>query len=172
VWVRVPEGTGATVAERLATLPASERVTVVVHIVERGETLSKIARRYHVTVDDITGANRGVQARRLRRGQRLVIPTSLMGAGHVSSASRTATSRVRVARSNTTGTRAAVATRTAPAGARGPAVVSRRVHIVRSGETLGQIARSFNVPLEDLLRANGLSARSAIRPGQTVRIPN
>jgi membrane-bound lytic murein transglycosylase D len=168
VWVRVPEGTREALAERLATLPASERVTVVVHIVERGETLSKIARRYHVTVDDITGANRGVQARRLRRGQRLVIPTSLMGASRVSSAS----SRARVARRSVTATRAGPTTRTAPAGTSGPAAVSRRVHIVRDGETLGQIARNFNVPLEALLRANGLSARSTIRPGQTVRIPS
>jgi membrane-bound lytic murein transglycosylase D len=171
VWVKVPEGTREMVAEGLATLPPSERVTVVVHFVERGETLSKIARRYRVSVDDITSANRGVQARRLRRGQRLVIPTSLMVTSRVSSVSRASPSRGRVVRRSVTGARSA-ATATAPAGASRGTAASRRVHIVRSGETPWQIAQSFNVSLSALLSANGLTSRSRIHPGQALRIPN
>ena len=182
VWVNVPEGTGEAVAEGLATLPPSERVTVVLHIVERGETLSKIARRYHVSVDDITSANRGVQALRLRRGQRLVIPTSLMGTSRVSSVSRASPSRGRVVRRSVTGTQSAAtpARTTAPTTARSAtaattatrAAVTRRVHIVRSGETPWQIAQSFNVSLSALLSVNGLTSRSRIHPGQALRIPN
>jgi len=122
-------------------------------------------------VDDITSANRGVQARRLRRGQRLVIPTSLMGTGRVSSVSRASPSRGRVVRRSVTGTRSA-ATATAPAGASRGTAASRRVHIVRSGETPWQIAQSFNVSLAALLSANGLTSRSRIHPGQALRIPN
>jgi LysM repeat protein len=62
---------------------------------------------------------------------------------------------------------------TAPAApAPAPAGVSTRtVHIVRSGENAYTIARSFGVPLDALLKANGLTKRSVIKPGQAIRIP-
>jgi LysM repeat protein len=46
------------------------------------------------------------------------------------------------------------------------------VHIVRAGESPFSIASSFNVPVESLLRANALTRRSVIHPGQSLRIPN
>jgi LysM repeat protein len=46
------------------------------------------------------------------------------------------------------------------------------MHVVREGETLGGIAERFGVPLSSLLNANGLTSRSVIRPGQSLRIPN
>ena len=49
--------------------------------------------------------------------------------------------------------------------------VTRRVHVVRSGETLSAIALQFRVPVASVMQANGLSGRSVLRPGQTVRIP-
>jgi N-acetylmuramoyl-L-alanine amidase len=45
-----------------------------------------------------------------------------------------------------------------------------RVHRVRRGETLVGIARSYGVPLEDLLRENGLRG-DRLLVGQTLRIP-
>jgi membrane-bound lytic murein transglycosylase D len=139
VWVRVPVGRADSVAARLAVLPARDRVTVVVHFVTRGETLGRIGQRYGVSVSDIVSANRGVEPRRLRPGQRLVIPTSLSRRSGASAA---------------------------------PAAASRRVHIVRRGETLFGIAQSFGVDLDRLLGANGLTERSVILPGQAIRIPN
>lgn len=44
------------------------------HTVRRGDTLSKIARRYHVRVADLVAANRLGRNRVLRRGQELEIP--------------------------------------------------------------------------------------------------
>jgi membrane-bound lytic murein transglycosylase D len=46
-----------------------------------------------------------------------------------------------------------------------------RVHVVRSGETLGGIANSRRVPLRRLAEANGLTLRSTIYPGQQLLIP-
>ena len=46
----------------------------VVHIVQRGETLLSITRRYGVTVDAVTHANGVSDPRRIYVGQRLVIP--------------------------------------------------------------------------------------------------
>lgn len=47
-----------------------------------------------------------------------------------------------------------------------------RIHVVRRGETLGRIARSYRVRLGELLDHNGLSEKSVIRPGQRIRIPS
>lgn len=47
---------------------------IQVHIVEKGETLYGIARHYGVTEEVLTQANRGVTARNLKSGQRLIIP--------------------------------------------------------------------------------------------------
>lgn len=43
-----------------------------------------------------------------------------------------------------------------------------QVYVVRSGDTLSGIATRFRVPLASLLKANHLSARSFIQPGQRI----
>ena len=45
-------------------------------------------------------------------------------------------------------------------------------YVVQSNDTLWDIARSFNVSLDDLCAANGLSRRDVIRPGQRLRLPD
>ena len=47
---------------------------------------------------------------------------------------------------------------------------SRITHKVRSGETLGGIAGKYRVKLSSLLRWNGLTSKSVIRPGQRIII--
>ena len=70
--VRLPEGRADGFGERFAEIPPHERVAW--HVVSAGETLTHIARRYQVSVDNLQAANPGVEPRRLRIGARLVIP--------------------------------------------------------------------------------------------------
>ncbi len=163
VWLKLPVGTGDSVTARLAALPTSQRVTFVQHVVARGETLGQIARRYGVSVSDIQQANR-LHGTRIYRGQRFVIPTSSSRIARA--ATRTAT-RGSAPRAATT--RPASSARS-DAGPR--AAATRRMHVVRQGETLGGIAERFQVPLTSLLRANNMTSRSVIRPGQSIRIPS
>lgn len=74
--LRVPAGTAWTFRVNFPNIPPSERVTVVEHRVQSGETLSHIARRYGVRVADIEAANPGVSPRRLQIGQRLTVPVA------------------------------------------------------------------------------------------------
>jgi len=169
VWVRVPVGRAATLPARLASVPARERVTHLVHVIRRGETLGHISGLYHVSVDDITAANRGLSPRYLRIGRELVIPTSGVPTAFRSAAraaSRATTSARRPARAG-----AAAARRTPLLASVVPTEIRRTVHIVRSGETLSQIAERFNVPLTSLLQANRLTRTSRIKPGDAIRIP-
>jgi membrane-bound lytic murein transglycosylase D len=167
VWVRVPAGKADSTAARLAVLPPERRVTHVEHYVARGETLGRIAQIYRVSVDDILGANPGVHPRSLRPGQQLVIPT--LGIRSASRASHARSGRPQ-------GTAASGATRprylVSTAARLPPEAGSRRVHIVKPGESAWTISRLFQVPLDALLKANGLTKRSLIKPGQAVRIPS
>jgi LysM repeat protein len=45
------------------------------------------------------------------------------------------------------------------------------LHVVRSGDTLSQVAMTYRVPLARVLRANRLTATSVIRPGQKLLLP-
>lgn len=145
--VRLPAGRGATVAQRYAELPPSERVTYVVHRVKKGETPGGIAKRYRLTTATLVEVNPALKRRKtLRIGQELVIPTS--GAFRAD---------------------AVLATRSAPA-ARPAATGGRRTHTVRRGDTLSSIGRRYGVSVAELKKANNLSGTS-IKAGTRLRIP-
>jgi membrane-bound lytic murein transglycosylase D len=141
--LRVPEGTGARFASAYALIPPEERVTFLEHTVTRGETLTHIARRYGVTVDDLRATNPRIQPRRMQIGQRVVVPKA---------------PSVRAGLNRTSGGR------TAGAGDR------LVMYSVQSGDTLSAIAVRHRVGLNDLLRWNSLSLTSVIRPGDQVKI--
>jgi membrane-bound lytic murein transglycosylase D len=150
VTVRVPRGSGELVAGRYADLPVTERVTFVDHYIARGETLSEVARRYHVSQSMILAANPRLKPHSLRVGQRVIVPMS----GRIVPPSAWSTPpEVTVRRI---------------AGVTGAASSYR----VRSGDTASGIARQFGVSLTALLNANGMTVTSIIRPGDRLRIPS
>jgi membrane-bound lytic murein transglycosylase D len=75
--LRIPEGKADVFATNYAAIPPGERMTVVEHSVERGETLSHIALRYGISVRDLQAANPDVRPRYLRLGTRLTVPILL-----------------------------------------------------------------------------------------------
>ena len=145
--VRLPRGFGKGFPERFAAIPPDRRVSFVEHTVASGETLSQIARNYRVSLDRLQSANPAVEPRRMRVGTRLVIPRAAGGPA------------VRAESRETT--------RSDPP----PAGETKRVHIVRRGDSLWLIARLHDVKLERLLAYNGLSEDALLRPGDEIRIP-
>ena len=149
VVVRVPRGLGTLVAQRYDSLPATDRVTFVDHYVSRGQTVSEIARRYHVSVAMLESANPRIKTRALRVGQRLIIP---MSGRVVPSSAWSVPPEPRYRRVSRT-------------------EASSGSHLVRSGETASQIARRYGVSLAELLNYNGLTMQSVIRSGEVLKIP-
>ena len=146
-------GAGASAALSAARAapgaPASSAAPVL-HVVRRGETLGRIARRHGASVDALRRAN-GLTSSVIHPGQTLRVPGARLsaGAGAVPSASASA---ARVPPGE-------------PASSVAPVV-----HVVRRGETLGRIARRHGASVDALRRANGLTS-SVIHPGQTLRVP-
>ena len=68
-------------AERAKPEPAAAEPKIdpsagVKHLVEKGETLTGIAKRYNVALPDLQKANKGINDRKLQIGQTLTIPTA------------------------------------------------------------------------------------------------
>ncbi|HEY9014399.1 MAG TPA: LysM peptidoglycan-binding domain-containing protein, partial [Gemmatimonadales bacterium] len=115
------------------------------HFMARGETLGHIARRYRVSQAMLIAANPKLQARRIRIGQRIVVPTG----GGVPSTK--------------------VARRMAePVVAAG--TITAEFHRVRRGETISEIADEYGVTQRELRIWNQLNSRGTIRAGQRLRV--
>lgn len=145
----VPCGQEQAVAATVASIPPSERIRHYLHVVKKGDTPSAIARRYGSSVDAIMAANNLRSARSLRIGQTLVVPRT---PGAVQAASR----------------RSAPAERSQPRKARGtPPVNAAGRYVVRSGDTLYDIARRNGTTVAELKRLNNLVG-SRITPGDVL----
>jgi len=140
--VRVPAGTGATARRALAKVPADKRLTWRRHKVQRGETLGGIARSYGTSVTDVSRLNKLKDVHLIRPGDQLLIP---MPAELASKARR----------------RAAEKGHYVP-----PSGYARVSYKVKSGDTLGGIARNLGVTLAHLRKVNNIHRTNLIRPGQ------
>jgi membrane-bound lytic murein transglycosylase D len=186
--LRVPPDHRTTLLAHLDQVPKWEPPKTLVHRVRRGETLSGVAARYGTSVRALMLANRLRRPDRIWPGQQLRIP----GRGGASAsgskvlapgaeithrvrsgdslwrlANRYGTTVNRIKRDNGNLLRPGQRLRIRGPG-RGAGGGS---YTVRPGDTLGAISRAQGVPLDQLLRANGLSRRSTIYPGQVLTIP-
>jgi membrane-bound lytic murein transglycosylase D len=142
--IRLPAGRGAVTVAAYAELPARQRVTFIEHFMARGETLSGLAQRYRVSQAMLMAANPKLNSRRIRIGQRVVIPT-----GGVLS--------TRMARRMAE-----------PVVAAGTSTAA--FHRVRRGETISEIADEYGVTQRELRTWNRLDRRSRIYVGQRLRV--
>lgn len=117
-----------------------EKVTQSKYTVAKGDTLSKIGKKFGVSVSQLKRAN-GLSSDTLRAGTRLKIP------GLSSTASTD------------------VVTESATASS-----LPRGEYVVKKGDTLGRIARRYDVTIKELKRENHLKGNS-IRAGQVLYIP-
>jgi membrane-bound lytic murein transglycosylase D len=143
--VRLPVGHGERTVAAYAVLPARQRVTFIEHFMARGETLGGLARRYRVSQALLFAANPKLNSRRIRIGQRVIIPT---GGGFTSTKVARRMAEPVVAAGTSTGA----------------------FHRVRRGETISEIADEYGVTQRELRTWNRLDSRGRIRAGQRLRV--
>jgi len=169
--LRVPAGKGDSFQAAYASLPASQKIANVRsipsgrgrgrsmddvylgddgrYVVQRGDTLSGIARQFGTSVRAITSANGITEKSLLHIGQSIRVP--IAGARPTSAAPAKSASS---------------AFSQAPARTSAQKVAYR----VRRGDNLYRIARKYGTTVESLRSWNGLQSSSAIYPGDVLTI--
>ena len=74
--LRIPEGTAERFFAEIAAIPPDKWVSWRRHKVEEGETLSAIAKRYHLLPAEVADANSLSAGSTLEEGQKLIIPAA------------------------------------------------------------------------------------------------
>jgi membrane-bound lytic murein transglycosylase D len=143
----VPRGAAAIVEARLAESVPEEVATLNWYAVRRGDTLTSIAKKLHVKRADLAEANYLSTRATVKPGQQLIIPVAPTG--------------LLLARADLpapTASSAVQASRDAPAGGSAPDGAERIkvVYLIRSGDTLWSIARTFGTTVASLKTWNHL----------------
>lgn len=123
------------------------------YTVQRGDSLWSISRKHQLTVGELAQANHLPVGATLRPGQKLLIPGKV-------GATATPKDLATVA-----------APAAAPAKAARPANGEAVRHTVQPGESLGIIARKYDVRVGELAAANSITDPSKVRAGQQLVIP-
>lgn len=139
--------TAAAATHDTATVGAT---SASIYTIQRGDTLSSIATKHHVTTQALLTANGLGWSSIIYPGQRLRVPGSA-----------TSTPAPAPAAKPTAAPTAHVATHTS-GGSK---------YTIRTGDTLSSIAKAHSTTVERLLAANGLSWSSTIYAGKTLVIP-
>ena len=159
--IKVPAGTAATFATRLASASPDDLASLKCYTVRRGESIATIARKLSVSRADLAEANQLSVRTALRAGQDLVIPRAPNGL--VASNARPAAPETR---------RVAVDQRRRHGGALAPGgapATSTVTYRVKRGDTLSSIARLFDTTVDKIRSWNRL-AGNHIAPGDRLKI--
>jgi membrane-bound lytic murein transglycosylase D len=141
----VPAPAAATFRQALAQLPEAERIQWNRIKIQRGETLSQIARRHRTTVEVLKTANQ-LQNSSIRAGRHLLVPVASQApeSYKLSAAQRLKRQQNR-SRSG-----------------------HKARHVVRNGDTLWDLSRQYKVGVRSLAAWNGMAPGDPLRVGQTL----
>jgi LysM repeat protein len=137
--------------------PEADVAPVTTYTIVKGDNLWSLAKRNGLTVSELAKANNLSASATLQPGKKLIIPGK-----HPSEAARAEVKNAVVA--------AAAADKTANGSGARPAAETVR-HTVQPGESLGVIARKYQVTVGELALANNITDPSKVRAGQQLIIP-
>ncbi len=151
-WATAPKGPHRLLLPRdkaeqfridVAQVPPGKRINWVRHKIKSGETLSHISRKYRSSVALIKEVN-SIRGHQIRAGKYLMVPTATKS---LNTYTLSKNSRINsIQNTNRTG--------------------NKRVHIVRSGQSLWSISRNYDVTTQALAKWNGIAPIDPLRVGQ------
>lgn len=127
---------------------------VTTYTVQRGDSLWSIAKKHKITVAELARANNLATGATLKPGQKLMVPT-----------------KPAAPRDLGTGVAPAEKSEVATTATTRPASGEAVRHTVQPGESLGTIARKYQVTVGELAAANNITDPAKIRAGQQLVIP-
>ncbi len=162
--IRVPAGAATQFATAYEALPANERYShqrlyYATYVVHRGDTLGKLAHRYGVSTAAILAANGMKPHTPIRAGKPIRIPPHDDGT-MLAEAERAPIHGAAIAEPHLV-----------PVSETASQTVRYLRHTIRSGQTLGEIARRYGTSVEELMKVNSLTNARALRVGSTIKVP-
>ena len=149
------------------------------HVVKKGETLGKIAAKYHTTVNSLKSMNH-LRSTNLRVGQKLLVKKGTTVKVPNPNAKPAAQDTTKTIANNASADSAA--TKCDTIGGPVPAQpkpeikpvqqqLSYTSYTIRQGDTLSSIARRYGTTANDIAQYNHLANKDAIKIGQKLKIP-
>jgi LysM repeat protein len=151
-----------------ATTAQSPAASGTTHEVQSGETLTRIASKYSVSVAALQEANAIDDPTKIRIGTLLVIPQNSRAAEPARAAPAVVTSQTAAPATATTAPKPAAATANAPAS---NIRASGEIYEVAKGDNPVSIAKKLNVSYSDLLALNKIDDPRRLQIGQKLKIP-
>ncbi len=136
-----------TFKQKLAALDNSKRLSWKRYKIKNGDNLGAIARKHNTTVAVLQQVNK-IRKTRIRAGKHLLIPVSTKNLSHYAFSAQQRKSRIQ--NSSRSGNKIS--------------------YTVRSGDTLWDISRSYNVSHRKLAKWNGMAPRDVLRLNQKLVI--
>jgi Cell wall-associated hydrolases (invasion-associated proteins) len=138
-----PKNSNKELASNADKKHAKEQITSEgkTHTVKKGESFYTIAKKYHISEDELIKAN-SHNGEKIKPGDKLQIPGGSFSAKNENEPQEN------------------VATKT---------ITSRQTHKVKKGETLSEIAEKYHTTTAKLKRLNGLSGNK-LKPGATLTV--
>jgi len=143
-----------------AVKPAPEPVPVVAepefteYIVQEGDYLSKISKRYNVTMSSIYRLNPSIKKDVIRVGQKIKLPGTI-DVGVQTAPAKTSGKSVKA---------------TKKSGSTAAYTGATKEYVVKSGDTLGSVAYGNGLNIRQLKQLNGLTS-DTLKIGQKLKIP-
>ncbi|MBM7583618.1 spore germination protein [Bacillus pakistanensis] len=143
---------------------------MIIHVIQRGETLWQIANRYRVNVSQIVDANELSDPNRLLVGQSLVVPTAgrshnvRMGESLWQIAQRYRVTIGAIVQANQISDPSRINPGTV-------LFIPAHVHTVQQGENLWQIAQRYNTTVQEIMSLNQIQNPNLIYSGTILTIP-
>ncbi|MFZ3192343.1 MAG: LysM peptidoglycan-binding domain-containing protein [Moraxellaceae bacterium] len=148
-------------------VPEQTRQAVVAQVTEyrvkSGDTLGKLASRYGVSLDELAAMNNMPTSKMLQQGERLTVPT-------------TDDTPTRAQRQTADDNRDEPSSRASQArqsrNGRGDSSLPTQPYTVKRGDSLIGLAGTYNIDIDSLAKMNGLTSKSMLQAGQTLKVPD
>ena len=137
--------------------PAKARAAID-HTVKKGDNLSRIAKKYKVSIHDLNDANPHAP-KNLRPGTKIFVPVNKAAEKNVRAGRASQKSRAENRTSKRGGSNIALAKE----------VTDTHYHIVKKGDSLASIARKYSLPVSEIREMNNLKS-SKLKKGQKIQV--
>jgi len=138
--------------------PTEDVAPVTTYTIGKGDSLWSVAKKNHLSVSELAKANNLPTGAALKPGKKLIIPVKAGSAPAAKEVPATATAAKP----------AAGAEKSASGSPGGGEVIK---HTVQNGESLGVIARKYQISVGELAAVNNITDPSKVRAGQQLTIP-